>query len=110
MTLPPFLQVEADSSFIRLTGHRIGLAEVVRLYNRGASAEMIASHYPTLSLAEVYSVLAFYLHNERDVDAYVSEDDKLLTEQEQSARVTQRPVPGIDELRRRFSLLKKSGS
>jgi uncharacterized protein (DUF433 family) len=109
MNLPPFLQYEDNSDFIRITGHRIGLAEVVRLYNRGSSAEMIASHFPTLSLAEIYSVLAYYLQNQGDVDKYAAEDLKELTAQEAKAG-SGGPTPTLEELRRRFNVLKKSGS
>jgi hypothetical protein len=54
MPLPSFLQLEPGTDYIRLTGHRIGLAHVVRVYNDGVSAEMIATYFPTPELPLVY--------------------------------------------------------
>jgi uncharacterized protein (DUF433 family) len=109
MNLPGYLQYESDTDFIRLTGHRIGLADVVRLYGRGSSAEMIAVHFPTLPLSLIYSVLAFYLDNKSEVDAYVAADDAELRRQEESA-ASQSPRFSMDELQKRFSTLRPSGS
>jgi hypothetical protein len=44
--LPAFLTQLQDGD-IRLTGHRIGLYHLVRHYNEGESAEMLAAPYPT---------------------------------------------------------------
>lgn len=109
MNLPSFLQTEPDTGFIRLTGHRIGLADIVRLYSRGSSAEIIASHFPTLSLSLVYSVLAFYLDHQAEVDAYVSDDDAQLRRLE-SESATSGPAPALGELQRRFNAIRPSGS
>jgi uncharacterized protein (DUF433 family) len=109
MNLPSFLQIEPNTDFIRLTGHRIGLADIVRLYDQGCSAEIIAAHFPTLSLSLIYSVLAFYLDNKVEVDAYIDDDDAELRGQEIELRKTS-PAPSFDELRKRFSSLRPSGS
>ena len=106
MTLPEFLQFEPGTDFIRVTGHRIGLADVVRLYARGYSAEIIASHFPTLSQSLVYSLLAFYLDNQGEVDTYVADDDADLRKLEASSKT----APSISELRRRFAQIQKAGS
>src|SRR5580704_15221912 len=70
MTLPDFLQ--DASGDIRLTGHRIGLFHVVHCYNEGYSPEMLLGEYPTLPLALIHKVIAFYLENRDEVDAYVA--------------------------------------
>ena len=70
MTLPDFLQ--DTSGEIRLTGHRIGLFHVVHYYNEGYSPEMLLGEYPTLPLALIHKVIAFYLENRAEVDAYVA--------------------------------------
>jgi uncharacterized protein (DUF433 family) len=70
MILPDFLTRDADDE-IRLSGHRIGLYTVVRLYREGKSAEQIAEELESLGRALVYKVLAFYLENQAEVDAYV---------------------------------------
>ena len=84
MKLPEFL-TDADGEII-LTGHRIELAHVVNFYREGASAELIASRYPTLPLSLVHRVIAFYLDNQGEVDDYVdvfTDDVKALRAQGQ---------------------------
>ena len=71
MTLPEFLTEYAGGD-IRLTGHRIGLFHVVHRYNEGYSPEMLLGEYPTLPLALIHKVIAFYLENRAEVDAYVA--------------------------------------
>jgi uncharacterized protein (DUF433 family) len=110
MNLPSFLEYEDEKmDFIRLTGHRVGLAHVVREYNRGSSAEMIAVRFPSLKLSHIYSVLAFYLDNKAEVDAYVAADDAELARQEAEWRRT-RTTPTLEELRRRFDAMRNSAS
>jgi uncharacterized protein (DUF433 family) len=67
---------------IRLTGHRIGLFSVIRLYREGHSAEGLALQFPTLSMAQIHKVLAFYWENQRAVDEYVNQFDSELAELE----------------------------
>jgi uncharacterized protein (DUF433 family) len=71
MTFPDFLTRDATGE-IRLTGHRIGLLHVIRRYNEGFSPEMLVCQYPTLPLALIHKVIAFYLENRAEVDAYVA--------------------------------------
>jgi uncharacterized protein (DUF433 family) len=70
MNLPEFLIDHPDGE-IRLVGHRIGLYTVVREYKDGHSVEEIAEEYPTLSVDLIRQVIAFYLSNRDEVDAYV---------------------------------------
>ena len=70
MELPSYLQ-HADGE-IRLAGHRIGLFHVVDRYEEGYSPEMIREEFPTLPLALIHRVIAFYLENQQEVGAYVT--------------------------------------
>jgi uncharacterized protein (DUF433 family) len=97
MQLPEFLNQSADGE-IRLAGHRIGLYHLVQRYNEGESAEMLAARYPTLSLALVHKVLAFYLDNQSEVDAYVATCSAAMDEQQQQAKRMD-----INALRRRLA-------
>src|SRR5262245_7096877 len=81
MMLPDFLH-NNEFGEIFLTGHRITLYHIVADYNDGHSAEMIAAEYPTLSLAQVHKVIAFYLENATEVDAYVAQTGEELDRQE----------------------------
>lgn len=61
------------SGIVLIEGTRVPLDVVVEAFNAGESAEEIALNYPTLKLADIYTVLAYYLHHRGDVDAYVAE-------------------------------------
>jgi uncharacterized protein (DUF433 family) len=80
MTLPDFL-TQHPGGEIRLTGHRIGLFHVVHFYNEGYSPEMLLGQYPSLSLALIHKVIAYYLENRAEVDAYAAAYQDELTRQ-----------------------------
>ena len=71
MNLPEFLTRD-QSGYISFTGHRIGLHHVLGLYKEGYSPEMLREEYPTLPLALIHKVIAFYLENQAEADAYVA--------------------------------------
>ncbi|MFO0852372.1 MAG: DUF433 domain-containing protein [Gemmataceae bacterium] len=74
MDLPDFL-TRTPHGEIDLTGQKIGLVHVVYRFNQGDSPELIVRHFPTLDLAHVYKVIAFYLENRSAVDEYIREHD-----------------------------------
>jgi uncharacterized protein (DUF433 family) len=57
----------------RVSGTRVPLETVVRAFHQGATPEDIVQDFPTLTLPQVYSVIAYYLANRADVDQYVAE-------------------------------------
>jgi uncharacterized protein (DUF433 family) len=97
MTLPDFL-TEHRYGEIRLTGHRIGLLHVVDCYNAGEPPEKIADRYPTLPVALINRVIAFYLENRAEVDAYVAKCHAEIDRQAAQPR----PGPTLAELRKRL--------
>jgi uncharacterized protein (DUF433 family) len=98
MTLPDYLTQDADG-YIHLTGHRIGLQDLVNCYNEGYSPEALLEAFPTLSLAVIYKVIAFYLDNVVDVNTYVAGCEAEMERQRASAT----PGPDLVELRRRLA-------
>src|SRR5262245_8512195 len=97
MTLPDFLTQQPDGDIV-LTGHRVGLYHIVRYYNEGYSPEMLVEQFPTLPLALVHKVIAYYLENRDAADAYVAGVRDELDRQ----RATGRHVD-VAELRQRLS-------
>ncbi len=97
MILPDFLSRDVDGE-IHLTGHRIGLYTIGRLFLEGKSPEQIAEELDLPQLALVYKTLAFYLENRAEVDAYIDAYRAELERQEQIYR----QGPSIEELRRRW--------
>src|SRR4051812_2269649 len=98
MKLPDYLENE-KYGLIRLKGHRIGLHDVVYFYREGFSPEALACQFPTLSLAEIHKVIAFYLENQKEVDSYV--DDHEAECQKQRAAAAKGLT--LKELRRRLA-------
>ena len=80
MNMPDFLTQASDGE-IRLTGHRIGLFHVIHYYNEGHTPEMLACQYPSVPLALVHKVIAWYLENQGEADGYVAACTAELTRQ-----------------------------
>ncbi len=102
MNLPDFLTQEPDG-FIHVTGHRVGLANIVHYYNEGYSVEMLLGQFPTLNLAVLHKTIAFYLENRAEVDAYVARCEAEL----EGLRATARKAPSLAELRSRLEAMQK---
>ena len=98
MNLPDYLTLHAYGE-IRLTGHRIGLYHVVDRFREGFSPEMIREEFPTLPLALIYKVIAYYLENKGEVDAYVDAFEAELARRE-AAHV---PSEAAEQVRQRVA-------
>ena len=67
------IPIEADTDGVmRVSKTRVTLDTVVAAFNDGATAEEIAQQYPTVPLADVYSVLGYYLRRYSEVETYLS--------------------------------------
>jgi uncharacterized protein (DUF433 family) len=69
-TDPTPLRVD-EHGVIRVGDSQVLLDIVIREFNNGAEPEAIAHGYPTLNLADVYGVIAYYLRHRKEVDDYV---------------------------------------
>jgi uncharacterized protein (DUF433 family) len=67
----PVPLVAGDDGVIRVRGTRVTLDSIVDAFRLGGTAEEISQQYPTMALAEVYSILAFYLHHQSEIDDYI---------------------------------------
>jgi uncharacterized protein (DUF433 family) len=56
---------------VRVGGTRVTLDTIVAAFQEGATAEEIAQQYPSLSLADVYDVIGYYLRRRDEVEAYL---------------------------------------
>jgi uncharacterized protein (DUF433 family) len=56
---------------LRVGNTRVLLELVIHAFQQGETAEGIVDSYPTLKLADVYAVLAYYLMHRDEVDAYM---------------------------------------
>jgi uncharacterized protein (DUF433 family) len=74
---PERVPLEMDASnVIRIAGTRVSLESVLYQYKQGASAEGIALSFPTLSLGDVYTVIAYYLHHTKECEAYLEDVER----------------------------------
>lgn len=105
MSLPEFLTQDSDG-YIHVTGHRIGLQDVVYYYNQGHSPEMLVEVFPTLSLAVIHKVLGYYLEHQAEVNAAVAANE---SEMEQQRAAAPRG-PDATELRRRLAAKQAAGA
>jgi uncharacterized protein (DUF433 family) len=80
---------QEPSGAIRVGNTRVLLELVIHAFRDGATPEAIISRYDSLSLSDVYGVIAFYLRNRDVVDAYVAERDRIGDENERLARPQQ---------------------
>jgi uncharacterized protein (DUF433 family) len=66
----------------RISGHRIRVRDVVYARDLGALSpeEIVASIYPSLTLAEVYSALAYYEDHHDEIDVADVEEQRFVEE------------------------------
>jgi uncharacterized protein (DUF433 family) len=55
----------------RISGTRVSLDSVIHAFWEGATPEEICQDFPSLSLAQVYEAIAYYLKQREKVDAYL---------------------------------------
>src|SRR5947199_4902722 len=96
MTLPDFLTQDVYG-YIHVTGHRVGLGDIVFFYRQGDSPEMLHARFPSVNLPLFYKTIAFYLENPVAVDEYCSGQAEEVARQRAAAR----PGPSQEEMRRR---------
>ena len=73
MEMTERVPIDTDSDgVIRVAGTRVTLDTLVAAFEAGATAEEIVQQYPSIDLADAYSVIGYYLHHQREVGAYLS--------------------------------------
>lgn len=91
--IPPPLTADTDGA-VRVAGTRVTLDTLVYAFNDGASAEEIARQYPSLSLADVFATLGYYLRQRDEVQAYLRQREEA-AEEVRRENETRFPSDGI---------------
>ena len=79
--MPTNQYVEVRNGGYYVAGTRIGLDVVVYDFRDGRSAEAIFEAYPSIgSLAKVFGAITFILEHPKEVEAYLSDQDRLYEE------------------------------
>jgi uncharacterized protein (DUF433 family) len=90
---PPFR--EDATGALRIGGTRVLLELVVRAFGDGATPEGIVQRYDTLSLADVYAVIAYYLRHRSAVEAYLEQRERRVQEVRQRLEAKQGDLSDI---------------
>ena len=62
---------QEDDGTIRIGDTRVLLEIIVAAYNLGNTPEEIAESFSAISLADIYSVIGYYLRHQDKVDIYI---------------------------------------
>jgi uncharacterized protein (DUF433 family) len=92
---PPLAEREG---ILYVGGTRVTLSSVLHAYHDGAAAEDIQRKFPTLALADIYAVLAYYLRHREECDAYL--EQRRIEAEELQRRIEERWPQ--DDLRERI--------
>lgn len=72
----------------RVGNTRVSLDSLVYLFREGMSAESMVECYPALTLEQVHGALAFYLGNQKEIDRYLEEGQRVAQVQHEQSRQT----------------------
>ena len=98
MKLENYFEFLADDD-IRIKGTRVGIETVLYDYiYKNKSAEQIAESYPSLTLAQVYATILYYLNNREKVEDYLL--DWLNFSRQMREQQAQNPPPVVLRLRK----------
>lgn len=92
-----------ESGGLRVGNTRVLLDLVVIAFQNGATPEDIVRSYDTLSLADVYAVIAYYLRHRAEIDAYIAEGERQFAD----ARQRSESRGEFNELRERMEQYRK---
>ena len=95
--------VERRLGSFYLIGSRVPLAFILSEFQNGESPEAIQSHYPTLTLEQVYGAITFYLGNKEEAEKDIAE--RKLHEDNFS-----RDHPTLPEIREKFERMRQKTS
>ena len=75
---PETAPIRVNDDGVAIVGDtRVPLATVIGEFNDGANPEQIVENFDTLTLADVYATIAYYLRHRREVDAHLQEQAQL---------------------------------
>jgi uncharacterized protein (DUF433 family) len=106
LTTTETIPLESDAEgVIRVGKTRVTLDTIVTAFTDGATAEEIVQQYPSVLLADVYSVIGYYLRRRAEVEAY------LKRRQQQAAEIRQQNETRFDPagIRERLLVRRASG-
>lgn len=92
-----------DTGTIRVGKTRVTLDVLLRDYQNGLSPEEIVRQLDTLTLADVYGAIAYYLRHRDEVDEYLRQREELAEQMRRLVEANQKPHPTREELLARLA-------
>ena len=65
-----------EGQVVRVSSSRISLDNIIARYRQGYTPQMIADSYPSVPLADIFLLIAYYLRNKDSVHAYLCEREE----------------------------------
>jgi uncharacterized protein (DUF433 family) len=97
---------EDESGALRIGASKVLLDVVLHEYNAGAAPEQIVQSFPSVTLADVYFVIAYYLRHRAQMDAYLGRRQQEAAELRKVIEAEQPPAEGT---RARLLARRKAG-
>ncbi len=67
---------KTNAGVLRIGKTRVSLDSVIIAFNSGATPEQIIQDFDTLTLAEIYAAISYYLNNREEVNSYLAKREK----------------------------------
>lgn len=90
--------VTGADGVVRAHGTRVTLETLVAAFGEGATAEEIAQQYPSVSLADVYQVIGYYLRHSNELEPYLERRRRDIVETKRENETTWPPAGIRDRL------------
>jgi uncharacterized protein (DUF433 family) len=90
---------EDPTGALRVGTSRVLLELVIEAFQDGITPEAILDRYPTLTLPDIYAVVAYYLRHPEEVDQYLVRREEFAAKMEQHAKNSQ---PDLSNIRARL--------
>jgi uncharacterized protein (DUF433 family) len=94
LTTEPMPLVTGADGIMRVQGARVTLETIVAAFTEGATAEEIVQQYPSVSLADVYQVVGYYLRHSTELESYLAQRQRD-TDETRRANESSWPPDGI---------------
>lgn len=115
MDMPTTINVpleESSDGGIYISDTRVMLDSLILNYQQGQTPEAIQAAFPAVSLSDVYAVIAYYLANHEEVDAYMAAAEAEIQRQRQIWADLETPAQRAreDELRQMIAKQRDEGN
>jgi uncharacterized protein (DUF433 family) len=91
LTPRPVPLFRLDNGVYRVTNTRIPLERIVEMHKEGATPEQIVEAFDVLRLADVYTLIGYYLDHTEEVEQYLRDEDEAAKKIRHKVRERQGP-------------------